>query len=175
MELQPENPARATRTRGRRQDRRGMNDTGYVDKPGWLLKNDALAVDDFFDLLLPEPGFHVICQIHHFEIDLIKHGFRPVHLVFNHTDRPTQHKIRAEFLAGGPLRGIQGVASLIAPFLADLFALAPAGYECDPLGVRQLAFEIADERLDINMLEAAIGNRPNDHDGRMAFRPCIAV
>ena len=152
-----------------------MNDTGYVDKPGWLLENDALAVDDFFDLLLPEPGFHVICQIHHFEIDLIKHGFRPVQLVFDHTDRSAQHKIRAELLPGGLLCGLQSIDSLIAPFLADLFALAPAGYECDPLGVGEFAFEVADECLDINMLEGAIGNRPDDHDGRTAFRPRVAV
>src|SRR6266702_8400405 len=100
MEVQPETPIRASKPRARRQDRRGRSDTGYVDKPAWLLENDALAVDDFFDLLLPEPGFHVIRQIHHFEIDLIKHGFRPVQLVFDHADRPAQHKIRAEFLPG---------------------------------------------------------------------------
>ena len=152
-----------------------MSDTGYVDKPVWLLENDALAVDDFFDLLLPVPGFNVIRQIHHFEIDLIKHGFRAVQLVFNHADRPAQHKIRAEFLPWGLLGGLQGADSLIAPFLADLLALTSAGYECDPLGVRQLALEVADERLDINMLEATIGDRPHDHDGRMALRLCIVA
>src|SRR5205823_13928627 len=175
MELQPESPARATRTTGRRQDRLGMNDTGYVDKPGWLLENDALAVDDFFDLLLSEPGLHVIRQVYHFEVDLIKHGLRPVQLVFDRADRPAQHKIGAEFLPRRIPSGLQGIVRLIAPFLADLFALAPTGYECDPLGVGEFAFEVADERLDINMLEGAIGNRPDDHDGRTAFRPRVAV
>jgi len=33
MELHPENPARATRMRARRQYRRGMKNTEYVDKP----------------------------------------------------------------------------------------------------------------------------------------------